>query len=1094
MDGKPSDSPSFPLRPLSHQVRNSISEPGPSPLWQQRKPSSPYACWWWLEDSPPVASRHSHLGLQPFIHTDPGQSSRLDQETQRRDPAVAHIPYPAPRPIRPLWPNPQSKMFTATLLLTALSASAPWIADIPQTPQNQLAGGIGDHGQVPFRGSSPFNVPPTSDTVFAVDEAPGLDTGCTFRSGGPLVFDIEVTRYLGDIQTLLANGLLKDTARLQMPAFDVDFNAVVTGIEPERDKVYFNGNLVNEVYLTGDNNVWKLNNFNIPIDWINFPTAPGSGAPPTPAINTIMIEIDTANAASGTEAWCTAIDWASLEIEVVRPIVFVPRPFKAGDDWNQLWVPNVNALGILNDNSLDMSQMNTISANSALISAKVDEVAMNWGVDKVVLVTHSKAGVDARHYAENSDKVSQLIQLGPPNAGTRLANVIVAKWIKLREILAAGLVNKLQSPGGKQMTTTYMGIYNATHGRNPDVRYTALAGMYDPACPPANPLCRPYARKAIKIVGEGDVFVAKDSAHALGYTDNRMHSSSATNKSAFHLKLEDAAGAYAAVEDLIRALDGGSTSSGPQPPPAAAPGDDFAQIGTWVSDITQGGQLVVNATIDHTGPLTIMLFFPSGEQDLTLLDPNGITWDAAAAAGSSVVEFEQDEVLGGFIEVFEFEAGVEGNWVFTVDAPSVTEPGGIAGVGIAAFAENPTLTFEGSFDDSSISINEPLIITGTLLENGLPVTGQDVFVTVALPDDSTVQLNLFDDGIAPDQVANDGIYTGSFTNTSQAGTYDVLYCANEPGNVPATFTRESVNLATVATSTSTVSGPYADAGNDTDLDTLFNFLDIDVGLMITDALTYRVIGELQDSQGNTHMATFEGALTVGANTVTLSFPGEALYQNGVDGPYDLTKVTLVEYDQVNLLPVQELTNAYTTQGYTSNQFEHAPISIPGTGTDTGVDNNNNNLFDELVVDLDVLVDVAGNYDWSARLVDPQGTEIGFAAGTATFAAGANILSILFGGSQIGQNGVDGPYSVRDLLIFSGSTSTVLGQVYNTSGYGANQFEGFTGPGLSGFGTAPPFFGRGCSVVEKSQASYTELILILAGIAACCRIARRRCNP
>jgi len=55
--------------------------------------------------------------------------------------------------------------------------------------------------------SSPFDAPEANDTTFVVDNSPGLDTGCTFRSGGPLIFNIPVTRFVGDVSKLKASGL-----------------------------------------------------------------------------------------------------------------------------------------------------------------------------------------------------------------------------------------------------------------------------------------------------------------------------------------------------------------------------------------------------------------------------------------------------------------------------------------------------------------------------------------------------------------------------------------------------------------------------------------------------------------------------------------------------------------------------------------------------------------------------------------------------------------------------------------------------------------------------------------------------------------------
>ncbi len=79
--------------------------------------------------------------------------------------------------------------------------------------------------------TSPFTPPEETDTTFVVDAASGLDTDCIFRSGGPLVFDVAVTRVVGDVNadgtlqdaaTLIANGVISSTATLTLPVFDVD--------------------------------------------------------------------------------------------------------------------------------------------------------------------------------------------------------------------------------------------------------------------------------------------------------------------------------------------------------------------------------------------------------------------------------------------------------------------------------------------------------------------------------------------------------------------------------------------------------------------------------------------------------------------------------------------------------------------------------------------------------------------------------------------------------------------------------------------------------------------------------------------------------
>ena len=100
--------------------------------------------------------------------------------------------------------------------------------------------------------TSPFAPPEPNDTTFVVDCGPGLDTFCTFRDGGPLVFNIPVTRHVGDVQKLKANGLISETATLQMPGFDVDFFGGGGFFNPERDRVSFNGHVVPTEFLQGD--------------------------------------------------------------------------------------------------------------------------------------------------------------------------------------------------------------------------------------------------------------------------------------------------------------------------------------------------------------------------------------------------------------------------------------------------------------------------------------------------------------------------------------------------------------------------------------------------------------------------------------------------------------------------------------------------------------------------------------------------------------------------------------------------------------------------------------------------------------------------
>jgi pimeloyl-ACP methyl ester carboxylesterase len=915
----------------------------------------------------------------------------------------------------------------------------------------------------PRCGSSPFNPPKMNDATFVVDCGGSLDSGCTFRDGSPLVFTVQVTRVVGDVAKLKANGMISERATLQMPAFDVDFFGGGGQFNPERDRVTFNGNVVPGEFLIGDNNVWRLNEFSVPIEWVNFPSDPGPGGSVTPADNTIRIDIDTANSEF---VWCTSIDWAAITIDVARPVVMAHGILSSGSTWSSTWVPNLNQLGLPNSNRLNMGNLDGIQDNAPKIAAEVANARQRWGVDKVNLVCHSKGGLDSRHYVENSDSVEQVIQLGTPNAGSPLADVVQGVVIGGLGILPALVINGLAGEAGYQLTQPYMAIYNFSHGSNPKVRYTALAGDYDPDCFALNPFCRPIDRLLLSIAGRGDTIVPVTSVHALPYTQNRTFNSSGDNGDAKHTSLTGSQGVYNSVRDRVVVFGTNNLTVQAATPPTVA------QTGSVVGSIQQGQVQTRTIPIDQTTPAYFSMLYPSGDLDLALISPSGQRFDASTIVGNPNVTRDEQDILGGRMEAFYFNSPEVGNWTVEVRAPLVTDPSGAASYAVMGWLENPAITFTGAVADSSLNPGQTLQVLGTLKNNNAPLTGATVTAKIALPDNTTQTITLQDTGTTGDATANDGVYTGNFTGTTQPGTYRLVMNASR-ATAPA-FTRETFTLATVSRSTSTITGPFQDFGRDTDGDTFFNQLVIRVGVNITATANYHLFGVLEDAQGNTLTASTDVNLNPGANNIELKFDGETIFNNRVDGPYRLKTLRLAEEDDASLALVDERTDAHQTAAYSFRVFQHSRLNLTGTGTSVGVDTNGNGRFDLLNVGINVEVVNGGFYQWSARLTDSNGTEIGFAAGSRTFAAGTNTMTFSFDGEQIGQNGVNGPYFVRGLLLFGGGDSLVVSNAFTTDAFLASQFEGFVAD------TTPPTLMLSVSPTTLWPVSH-NLVLITASI-------------
>ena len=290
----------------------------------------------------------------------------------------------------------------------------------------------------------PLDKNKSEDVQFIVDDASGLDTGCTFRNGGPLNFSVPVTRFVGSVNSdgtlqdpsgLVGAGVLSSTAKLTMPAFDVDSRANVPNFNPERDRILFNGEEIG--FLDGLNNEWILNSFEVSIDKVKFPDQAPAGSDPSPAMNTISIQIDVENS---QQVWCTAIDWAKLEIKAMSPVIMIHgNGSDAGFYDRQGFVePLRNAKFPIDGcdtckNPINLASgtegSSSISANGNELFGLIPEIVKTFGTNSYHLVVHSKGGLDSRKFLEmkGSDKNFQLISytsLSTPHNGSVLADFI----------------------------------------------------------------------------------------------------------------------------------------------------------------------------------------------------------------------------------------------------------------------------------------------------------------------------------------------------------------------------------------------------------------------------------------------------------------------------------------------------------------------------------------------------------------------------------------------------------------------------------------------------------------------------------------------
>jgi Tol biopolymer transport system component len=139
-------------------------------------------------------------------------------------------------------------------------------------------------------------------------------------------------------------------------------------------------------------------------------------------------------------------------------------------------------------------------------------------------------------------------------------------------------------------------------------------------------------------------------------------------------------------------------------------------------------------------------------------------------------------------------------------------------------------------------------------------------------------------------------------------------------------------------------------------------------------------------------------------------------------------------------PADRLENVGQTQAYTLLQLQRPPLVITGPHVIAGIDTNANGKYDILRVQSQVLALKAGVYEWSGTLVDAAGSEITFVSSFETFVAGNNLMTFNFKGSDIGQHGVSGVYTVKSVVLFGAGESIIVDRVVDTQAFSFKEFE------------------------------------------------------
>jgi hypothetical protein len=240
--------------------------------------------------------------------------------------------------------------------------------------------------------------------------------------------------------------------------------------------------------------------------------------------------------------------------------------------------------------------------------------------------------------------------------------------------------------------------------------------------------------------------------------------------------------------------------------------------------------------------------------------------------------------------------------------------------------------------------------------------------------------------------------------TVQAAYTTTAYAANQFQGVSAS------NAATIDPT------GYSDNGLDVNGDSKFDYLRFTLKVNATTAGAYHIEASLKADQRTTLVsAENDFVLAVGNNTITLDFAGGALFASATNAPYQLAGVTLLD-SQGSVVDYQK--QAYSSKAYAYTDFAPPLVSVTNHYQEEARDINGDGGYDFLNIAVGIIAGNNGFVVVQGRLVDSAARQIQLLEQTVPVTASvAQTVTLPFSATIIAANGRDGPYQLRNLLIY-----------------------------------------------------------------------------
>ncbi|HEX8919380.1 MAG TPA: hypothetical protein VF898_12810, partial [Chloroflexota bacterium] len=575
-----------------------------------------------------------------------------------------------------------------------------------------------------------------------------------------------------------------------------------------------------------------------------------------------------------------------------------------GDGWD-LWIAHWRT------GPMPLEQTLSFEYNATCLANEIATVKEKTKATQVILVTHSMGGLVSRAYLHSSTyatrrDVKTLITMGSPHTGIA---VTILKYLLFGQYTVDFCK---YNPGFCEVDPLYM-LYFNTFKDTITPNYYLIGGDKNYG---------PIGWLVWLTDGTNDGLVGLNSAlgrmpwgsDVLGRPAGRYETDETHidpwGRSYFK---PDMLSLYSSAYKCIREIIGGAPGSNckaPKAPQQATAGTaDLNLTPLEQGHILTGETKTFSVTVDTTGQSNFGLTWPSDTLSLALVDPNGLTIDAAyAAAHPSLLTLETGAAGNGSPAwvTYSFTNTIPGNWTLKIDAPNAGA-NGVDFLALTALSSSRSLTV--SAGSSPFKIGASAVLSATLQSGTSGITGATVTVDIARPDNITDTVSLADQG--------NGLYQSNYVIPNAPGNLQASFTAGGTDN-GTPFSRQALALLTVMPETATLAGQYASRPVDENGDKIPEALLVDVGVTTTAPGNYDVTADLQ--AGGKVVAQSENLLVsaTGMQTVTLRFDGADIWRSRANGPYTLTNLRIQDLQLA--APALFASNLYNTKAYPFNKF------------------------------------------------------------------------------------------------------------------------------------------------------------------------------